>query len=278
MIFKLKTFNLLIVIVLLSSCSSNDLLNSNPNPKESRVYPITRSKDEVYFVFKQPALCKRELYPWENPEGVHLPRITKEFFRCKGSSLNPIQEDGDRKVIYTDCEGNSRHSLPLIGSEEGVYPILIDLLNYLQNKTLKKAIVTCGHRCPTHNIYSDRSPLGRVSKHMIGAEVDFYIQGMEEEPEKVIEFVVQYYREKSEYKNDLEYQRFIRYQNEDAHTRIQPWYNKEIYMKIVGADEGRDFDNRHPYPYINIQVRFDRKTNERVSYSWEKANQGYIRW
>lgn len=275
--YEIKILNQFILMVFLISCSSEDLL-SEDSKESSKAYYIARNPNEVRFKIEEPKQIKRDLYSWENLEGVHYPKITKEFFRCKGSSSNPIQKDKKKNVMYPDCDGNSRHSLPLIGDKEAVYPILIDLLNFIQNQTKKKVVVTCGHRCPTHNIYADRSTLGRVSKHMIGAEVDFYVKGLEEKPEEVVEIIFQYYQQTSYCRGDAGYQKFQRYTKADAHTKIHPWYNKEIYMKLVGADEGRDFDNRHPYPYINIQVRFDRKANKKVSYSWEKANRGYIRW
>ena len=29
-----------------------------------------------------------------------------------------------------------------------------------------------------------------------------------------------------------------------------PWFNKEIFIKLYRKSEGRDGDNRHPYPYL----------------------------
>jgi hypothetical protein len=43
--------------------------------------------------------------------------------------------------------------------------------------------------------------------------------------------------------------------------------NKEILIKFYMPNEGRNADNRHPFPYLSIQVRFDRETNMRVAYS-----------
>ncbi len=242
---------------------------------------LYRKSDTRLFSVETPNPRKREIYPWEEGQGLAFSKITKEFFRCQGSGLNPPQEDVSttgKPVQYLDCDGGSRHSLPLISGKEGVYPILLDLLNYIQAKTSKRVVITCAHRCPVHNTYADRSKLGRVSKHMIGAEVDFYVQGLEESPQKVIDWILQYYQETPFYRGKAEYQKFARYEKSDAHVAVKPWYNKEIYMKLVGKDEGRDFDNRHPFPYINLQVRYDKKEQKRVQYSWERAHKGYLRW
>ena len=49
-----------------------------------------------------------------------------------------------------------------------------------------------------------------------------------------------------------------------SHLAIEPWQNKEILIKLYQKDEGRDLDNRHPHPYISIQVRYDRDRGEPV--------------
>ena len=43
-----------------------------------------------------------------------------------------------------DCEGCTRHGLPIIRGRENVYPILVDLLNFIQKKTGKIKIGTIG--------------------------------------------------------------------------------------------------------------------------------------
>lgn len=273
---------LLCSFLFLGSCSdftqSKSSHRSRQNLKGEYIY---RNSEAKAFSINNPEQKIRDNYPWEEGQGLHYTKITKEYFRCRGSGANPsikeVSKDG-KPLEYLDCEGGSKHSLPLIDGKEGIYPILIDLLNYIQKKTEKRVMITCGHRCPEHNIYADRSRLGRVSKHMIGAEVDFYVQGMENEPQKVINIIMAYYRENPAYYGQEKYQTFKRYEKGDAHVAVQPWYNNEIYMKLVGKNEGRDFDNSHPYPYINIQVRYDRQRGEKVQYSWEKAHKGYLRW
>ena len=239
---------------------------------------IYRSHNEYYYPISVPAHTPRAPYPWESES--NLPRITKEFFRCKGNPLNsPIVDatDPEHPTPYTDCDGCSRHGLPVIHGKEGIYPILLDLLNYLQKKTGKRVVVTCGHRCPAHNAYSDTAKENKTSKHQIGAEVDFYVQGMEDRPLEIIGLLMQYYQETQFYKGQKEFINFQRYEKDDTRVSTQPWMNKEIFIKLHQKTEGRDADNRHPYPYISIQVRYDRDRRERVLYDWQKANLGYPR-
>jgi hypothetical protein len=239
------------------------------NHEESQ-YPLTTPKHRV-----------REKYPWELAYiGKHA-KITKEHFRCKGSSLHPPHsdhKDPSRPANYFDCGGFQKHSLPLKGDQEFVYPILIDLLNYLQAKTGCRAVITCGHRCPVHNAYADNSSYNQNSKHMIGAEVDFYVQGMESRPDEVIKVLMAYYKEMSLYQGDKQYQDFARLDKGEWNVSTPPWLNQEILIKLYKKNEGRDFDNRHPYPYISVQVRFDRERNEKVVSSWQKAFNGYRRF
>ncbi len=239
---------------------------------------IYRSQGDYFYPIAAPQHTPRAPYPWESE--ANLPRITKEFFRCKGNPLNPPVVDASDPAKPTpcpDCEGGSRHGLPIIHGKENVYPLLVDLLNYLQKKTGKRVIITCGHRCPPHNTYSDPSKDNRSSKHQIGAEVDFYVQGMEDRPQEIVGLIMQYYQENPAYKNDKEYLEFKRYDKPDARVEIQPWLNKEIFIKLCQKNEGRDADNRHPHPYICLQVRYDRDRKERVLYDWEKANKAYHR-
>lgn len=234
--------------------------------KKIQVDYILRKKDTVFCPLYKPKFQKREPYPWEEGKAENLCRITKEFFRCKGSSLNPPILRGNEEFI--DCDGN--HGFSMVEGKEGVYAVLIDILNYIQQKTKKKVVITCGHRCPQHNNYSEYSSLARVSKHMIGAEVDFYVEGMQKNPLEVIDIIFSFYKERR--KN---FQEFFRYQK-NTNVSTQPWYNKEIFVKLFLEKEGRDFDNNHGYPYISIAVRYDIDTKQEVVYSWKKARE-YLR-
>lgn len=260
-----KTLALAIIAALIcSGCSE-----SEDTPKGEFIY---RLHDEYLFVPPRPEKKAFPKYPWDNEIAQGIPKITKEYFRCKGCSLNPakkIEKEG-KVVTLSDCGGVNKHSLPLRDNKEFIYPILIDLLNYIQEKTGKKVIITSGHRCPEHNTYVDSSPSNSYSKHMIGAEVSFYVQGLEHQPERVINHLLSYYQGQPDYV-------FKRYEKGDTNVSIPPWYNKEVYIKLSMPCEGRNFDNQHPYPYISIQVRYDKDKQERVIYSWELANKNYFR-
>lgn len=230
---------------------------------------IYRSRNDHIYPYDTPRPRAPPKYPWEEAYIGKLPKITKEFFRCKGSSLNPPHVE---KTEYRmDCAGRDKHSLPVRNNKEFVYPILIELLNHVQAKTGKKVVITCGHRCPAHNTYADPATFNQNSKHMLGAEVDFYVQGLEHQPEQIVQLLFDFYKDKKD-------ATFTRYENSDTNVSTPPWMNKEILIKLYKKTEGRDFDNRHPYPYLSIQVRFDRDLNEKVIYTWPKANNGFMRY
>ena len=277
-----KAFLFCFTFLLFFSCTNSEKAKEKEiKKKNTKAEYILRHHNTYFFPIYKPAFQKRELYPWEEGVVGNLSKITKEFLRCRGSSLNPPIFDNsnpDKPITYEDCGGATKHSLPMIHGKEGIYPVLIDLLNYLQRKTRKKVVITCGHRCPAHNKYADQSNQNRTSKHMIGAEVDFYVQGLEDNPEQVIDLIFQFYREDKAYIGKKEHETFYRYEKSDSNVSTMPWFNKEIFIKLFKKDEGRDFDNRHPYSYISIQVRYDRDTKEKVVYSWDKATSGYLRW
>lgn len=266
-------FLLLLALVLTVGCSTENSKRKS-HTKEERI--SRKTSDSPYLV--SPA--RKRLYspyPWEMDSLSPLPPITKEYFRCRGCSLNPpgsYIQNGE-KVPLIDCGGSTKHSLPLRNGKEFVYPILIELLNYIQAKTGKSVIITSGHRCPQHNTYIDPSTPNSYSKHQIGAEVSFYVSGYENDPHAIVKVLLDYYAQ-AKYAGKKEFQ-FQRYEKPDTDVSTKPWFNKEIYLKLYTKQEGRSLDNRHSYPYLSIQVRYDSELNERVSYSWEKAHKNYLR-
>ena len=260
-----------IFCLLFSGCSQTDDQQANT----SRGKQISRKRDEVSFTLTDPRYIPSPPYPWETDRVGNLPKITKDFFRCNGSLLNPekmIEKNGKLERI-ADCGGAEKHSLPLKDGVEYIQPILLSLLNYLQQETGKRVVITSGHRCPDHNQYVDQSKENLYSKHQVGAEVSFYIQGMEESPEHIVQLLFDYY--KDHYDND--FKTFQRYEKSDTNVTTKPWYNKEIFIKLFKPDEGRNFDNRHPFPYVAIQVRYDPILKERVFYNWDNAYKNYLR-
>jgi hypothetical protein len=275
------SYLLSLLFVFATSCNSGDSSISLENaPGYVKGEYINRMHDERLFNPPPPEPVSLPLYPWEDQLSGRHPKITKEYFRCKGCGLN-LPRTGDEKgevTRYFDCGGSEKHSLPLRDNKEFIYPILIDLLNDIQARTGKRVIITSGHRCPEHNTYVDPSKSNQYSKHMLGAEVSFYVQGLENKPEDIVQFLQEFYQKNSKYSNDVKWTEFQRWDKGDTDVSIQPWYNKEIFIKLYKKNEGRNIDNRHPYPYISVQVRFDADTGERVIYSWDKANRNYMRW
>lgn len=260
--------------LLLMGCQGGDLTQDAAlKRKNQKGEFITRTHDQVTEIPPMEVNAP-PVYSWSEREKSALPRIGKEHFRCKGSITNSSRTEVVRgeQVHHHDCGGSERHSLYLIDGKEGVYPVLIALLNHVQSKTGKRVVITSGYRCPAHNTYVDSQPSNQTSKHMIAAEVDFYVQGLEQKPEEIVKILVDYY------KGQKGYEDFQRYEKTDCQVSTQPWMNKEIFIKLYKPKEGRNFDNRHSYPYLSIQVRYDREKNQRVVYSWDQALRGYHRY
>ena len=270
----------LLLPLLAISCTETPSRDANETKGHGEY--IIRLDGEKRLDFDAPKSQLQQPYPWQEnaPRSLSqsLHHLNKDYFRCKGSNLNPahvIEEKGKEIVRLSDCGGAEKHSLPLRNDNEYIYPILIELLNYIQQITKKPVIITSAHRCPTHNSYVDPSPQNSASKHMIGAEVDFYIQGMENQPEAAVKIILDFYKTQARYQLQKEYLEFKRFEKKtNVHTL--PWYNKEIFIKVFKATEGRNYDNRHAHPYLNLQVRFDRERNLAVNFTWEQA-QAFLR-
>ena len=107
---------------------------------------------------------------------------------------------------------------------------------------------------------------------MLGAEVDFYIAGMEDKHEEIIALLQKFYEN-----SPKEYAHFSRYEKEKLNVTTPPWYNKEIFIKLYKEEEGRNFDNGVPYPLIGIQLRLDAETQKPIIFEESKA-QNYLRY
>lgn len=275
-----NTYILIALIFCCAACSSSDNDSKKQGTRHQKGEYIYRMSKERQFALSAPQAHVPEPYPWQqNSVGSHL-KITKEFFRCKGNNLNPVKivQEKEEMVRYNDCGGATKHSLPLRDNKEFIYPILIDLLNYIQAKTQQRVVITSGYRCPEHNAYVDPSKGNQHSKHMIGAEVSFYVQGYEEHPNKIVQLIKEYYVGTPKYQGKKEYVEFQLYEKGDSGVATPPCYNKELFVKLFHRKEGRNFDNHHPYPYISVQVRYDYDTSERVIYTWDKAIHNYLRY
>ncbi len=267
------------ILSLLTACSGvEEAQRKQIKERNERKDLIHRLASETHYPMEKLTLQAKAPYPWEPGFTGGHPVITKEAFRCKGNSGNlPKTKEGDKKYLIHDCGGFSKHSLPVRDGKEFVYPIFLDILNYIQVKTGLPVVVTSGHRCPEHHNYIDPSAYSKNSKHMIGAEVDFYVVGMERKPLEVIEYIMAYYKETERYKKEKEYVNFTRLDQVKVDISTTPWFNKEILIKLYKENEGRNLDNQHVYPYISLQVRYDRDRKEKVVFSLDKASSGFMR-
>lgn len=238
---------------------------------------VFRASDEKVLSSPKLTYSPSPTYAWKRNTDSKFQVITKEHFRCKGSSLNNayLIDDSSGERLLSDCKGGNRHSLPLHNEQEFIYPILITLLNEIQNKTGKKLVILSGHRCPTHNEYIDYSKYNLNSKHTIGAEVAFFVEGLENSPEALVNILMEHYKEDTEGK---EYTNFDRYLKSDTNVSTQPWYNKEIFIKLHKNNEGHNKEIFKTHPFISVQVRYDREKKQRVNYTWNLAHQNYYRW
>ncbi len=260
----------LLLLCLLVACTSGDEGSRRNNQLASY---IDRQHDESVFVATPPSWQAPEQYPWDSGMRSQHPRITKEFFRCRGCATNPthvVAQAQGPAIHHSDCGGGDTHGLPVRDGKESIYPILIDLTNYIQDKTGKRVVITSGHRCPDHNKYLDPSPANASSKHLVGAEASFYVMGLENRPESILELIFQYYRDTPKYRGDKAHTEFERY-DKDTDVSTPPWYNKEVFVKLYQRYEGRNIDNNHAYPYLSVQVRYDWDRKERVQYTWKDA-------
>jgi len=98
---------------------------------------------------------------------------------------------------------------------------------------------------------------------MIGAEVDFYIEDVD--PLLIIETLQKFYNKP-----------FLRYTKGDLNVKTEAWYNDELFIKLYLPGEGRDRDNQHSFPYIGIQVRFDKERKQKVRFD-PKLSENYLR-
>jgi hypothetical protein len=221
---------------------------STSSSKQDKKEKITRNShsNELQKVAIRPISLPS--YPFKE----HFSLITKGHFECKGSYLNPPISLEDGSMLF-DCNGNKSHSLPIIDNEEWVCPLLLQLMNEIQSHFKRKVIITSGHRCPKHHLYLTKNK-DHYSKHQIAAQCTFYVEGYEGNPEAILDFLF------NRYKNN--FQRF----SGPTDVSLQPWTNNEIFIKLYNEKEGRDLDNEHPYPYLSIQVKREPTTNQRITY------------
>src|SRR4051812_27330602 len=113
----MKRVLFLLLGLFLQGCSSSSSPSSSSLPKGEYLF---RRYDESLVQVESMAAIKRKSYPWEEDWQCCYPKITKDFFRCRGSSLNPVHfaQKGKEVVRFYDCGGAQKHSLPLRDQKE----------------------------------------------------------------------------------------------------------------------------------------------------------------
>jgi len=262
------------LLLLASSCSTD---NVAALPSFKGEY-INREKGESRIDLSKPQKTVADKYPWERIT-PSLPLLTKEHFRCKGCYINPSKMvvKWGQEELCRDCDGIDGHSLPIKDDREFIYPVLIQMLNDVQQHLGAHVCITSGHRCLDHHTYATDG-FGKVnSKHMIGAAVTFYVQNFENTPEVVVDALQACYQKKSPAAFESTDVAFQRWDLDKTDVSTPPWYNKELFIKIYRSHEGRDGDNNHSYPFISLQVRYDRDRKDKVLTPDEKGINVYWR-
>jgi len=266
----------LCIFLLLAACSGLE------NSEREKVRKLNAVQEPIYRLSSEKLVIEsggkkelRERYPWEKQSVGNYPQLTKEFFRCKGNYGNLTLGTGS--MARRDCGGIDQHSLPIVNGDEYVYPALLDLLNFVQGELKAKVIVTCGHRCPAHNRYVDPSKRNSMSKHMMGAEVDFYVEGYQRKPFEVVKALMQYYNQHEDFKDIIPFTRFAKSNNAVSKLKNPAWMNREIAIRIYEPGEGRDLDNSHDYTYVNVELKWSRDTKRRLGFNYLIAHQSLLR-
>ena len=229
--------------------------------------PILRYRDEKFHAICFPEQKIRERYSWENTTAHKFPKITKEAFRCKGSG-SPKPKISRENLAMFDCQGADKHSLPIYEDKEFIYPALLEILNELQDQLKRKVVVTAGHRCYKHQTFLLGTTTGAVTKYVLGAQVDFLIDGIEASSGKIIDCLQEYY--KRVFPDQKEYQL--------EKSVIGVWHNKEISMRVYAKHEGRNEDNTHDLPYLSIELKHDRVLDKKIQVNYQQALSGYYRF
>lgn len=144
------------------------------------------SQNETFLVWdKNHSILNKS--PWvryqEGPHGTwHT--LTCDHFRCKGHGARaPIAlEDGN---YLFDCWG-FEHGLPWIDNQEYVEPLLVNLLNKLQEELETSVVILSGHRCPAHHRFITKGKGSMSDRHLIAAAADFKVRGFEKSPHTVL--------------------------------------------------------------------------------------------
>lgn len=263
MMVSMKKYMLLLIFLFTACSTANDRVQKKRMKNNISTEKIYRLSHEKAYEVEKPKLVRKMSYPWESETAY--PKITMDTLRCRGDISHEKKERGGK--VYEDCKGLYEHGLPYVDGEEFVYPVLVHLLNKVQGAFDKKVVVTSGHRCPKHNTYLSLGK-SKISRYMIGAKVDFYVEGMENNTEEIIERIMHFYSDEED--------RYSRFQRVSHDNGSYSWKNKEISISISREGEHSIIEGKKN-SVISIEVRYDRDREELVRVEWDKAYQGFIR-
>ncbi|PCI76056.1 hypothetical protein COB21_04930 [Candidatus Aerophobetes bacterium] len=199
-------------------------------------------------------------------EHTNLPPITTHHFRCKGSHNNPIIHHiiDEKTKYFQDCDGLHTHSLPIIDGEETVYPHLVELLNYAQQKTKRPITILSGHRCYMHQSYLSCKHADLISLYQLGAAADVCFQGSHLNLLSLVSAISDWY---SCAKNLSKTKFSI---NQD-HTQ---WSNRYITLTL---HEKTDLPSTaYQGPHLTIKLKKDPHSGKTITYSYRKVRNNIL--
>lgn len=153
--------------------------------------------------------------------------LAPEDFLCKGAAGRAVAYKGKE---YQDCVGGH-------GPQGGVRQDLLTLLNRFQARTGQTLTVSSGYRCRAHNRYSwafvmnkgeEPDVLSRRSLHQAGAAADVYVEGVSDQ------------KQYGKWAEEL--------------RRLAGGLGLKVWTRVYGAQEGRDPDNQHAFPYMHVHL------------------------
>jgi len=234
----------------------------------AKVDPITRFSDEHFYEISFPQK-KTEKRAGLKESSSSIKKIDKEQFRCRGSLSNKPIVSLDGKTL-NDCEGAYKHSLPIRAEKEFVYPALIEVLSFIQNRLSKKVVILSGHRCIDHLRYIKQDYTPVSFKSLIGAEVRFYVEGAENEHDSIVSAIFSYYD--LFFPKDKQMVSFISSSENKVHE------NKELTVRLIEPNDPEIEEHALSFPYYQIELKFDRELNKKISAKLEDGLSAYYRW
>lgn len=256
-----------VVLCLFTSCSGM---------QESERYQLRRANEtrvQISNVEYRPCSnkvnCKQDYnvdaltYPWEISLPCGIESITINDFRCKGSVSHKKKASKGRStsVYIMDCNSES-HSLPLRGGKEYVFPVLIDMCNYVQQELKSCVKIAAGHRCDAHSRYQLASLRNVGSRHRACALVTLYVENCSDTPEKVVDSIASFLASDC-YKRDNIFKTSCKYIHQG--TKNARLTSKEFDVGIASQEALQDSEHLSAPYYITIKVLYDYEAKSSVN-------------